>query len=125
MLNTSPYCYATGGSAGSETRWIQDGSTGRRDRGHRRRVPLGRAVWHSNSGAERSRPAITNYRAVSLLHLCAFHGWRDFRLAVLSFPLMGRGVVRLFWAVTNRHAEPRRSRSWSIRIWDDLTSTTG
>jgi len=59
----------------------------------------------------------------------SLHGWRrfpKFRLAILTFPLMaGRDRDRLFWAVTKRHAEPRRSRIWSTRIRDSLTSTTG
>ncbi len=37
-----------------------------------------------------ARAAIIRATACSAAH----HGWRDLRLAVLSFPLMGRGVAR-------------------------------
>lgn len=53
-------------------------------------------------------------------------GYLRFRLVVLTLPVtVVREALRLSWAVTKRHAEAKRSRSWSTRICDSLTSTTG
>ena len=44
-------------------------------------------------------------------------GYLRFRLVVLTLPVtVVHEALRLFWAVTKRHAETKRSRSWSTRI---------